>query len=287
MGLDRSKQLVAEGFELAATRAVALPFTIWKVNLEVEFDRELRLAEETVLRLIAAGVTKPDQISSLMGLSPGVIVQATIVNLLRKGLVSHIDVLAVTPLGRQAIHSQIAKGQRTYEDIHLEHDPYRNSFQWKTDEASLKSHKDVKEAGLHSLPIPIELTRLDVETHAPQNAQGRSFALHPAMGALQAMFDTDKRLAILPNVGTLILPTSKTQYGQASHPKPVSLFSHNDQQNTWQSFQPEGATVGWGGRMGDLLASMNSRAVFTSITAGGNAVWLSGNEVRQYQVTSK
>lgn len=164
MGLDRSKQLVAEGFELAATRAVALPFTIWKVNLEVEFDRELRLAEETVLRLIAAGVTKPDQISSLMGLSPGVIVQATIVNLLRKGLVSHIDVLAVTPLGRQAIHSQIAKGQRTYEDIHLEHDPYRNSFQWKTDEASLKSHKDVKEAGLHSLPIPVELTRLDVET---------------------------------------------------------------------------------------------------------------------------
>jgi len=121
---------------------------------------------------------------------------------------------------------------------------------------------------------------------APTNAQGRSFALHPAMGTLQTMFDTDKRLAILPNVGTLILPTSKTQYGQASHPKPVSLFSHNDQQNTWQSFQPEGATVGWGGRMGDLLASMNSRAVFTSITAGGNAVWLSGNEVRQYQVTS-
>jgi len=38
--------------------------------------------------------------------------------------------------------------------------------------------------------------------------------------------------------------------------------------------------------MGDLLASMNSRAVFTSISAGGNAVWLSGNEVRQYQVSS-
>ena len=121
---------------------------------------------------------------------------------------------------------------------------------------------------------------------APTNAQGRSFALHPAMGALQAMFDTDKRLAILPNVGTLILPTNKTQYASASHPKPVNLFSHNDQQNTWQSFHPEGATVGWGGRMGDLLASMNSRTVFTSITAGGNAVWLSGNEVRQYQVTS-
>lgn len=121
---------------------------------------------------------------------------------------------------------------------------------------------------------------------APTNAQGRSFALHPAMGTLQSMFNTDRRLAILPNVGPLILPTSKPQYSQSNHPKPASLFSHNDQQNTWQSFQPEGATIGWGGRMGDLLASMNSRTVFTSITAGGNAVWLSGNEVRQYQVTS-
>lgn len=120
----------------------------------------------------------------------------------------------------------------------------------------------------------------------PTNAQGRSFALHPAMGTLQTMFNTDRRVAILPNVGPLILPTNKTQYSQSNHPKPVSLFSHNDQQNTWQSFLPEGATVGWGGRMGDLLASMNSRTVFTSITAGGNAVWLSGNEVRQYQVTN-
>lgn len=121
---------------------------------------------------------------------------------------------------------------------------------------------------------------------APANAQGRSFALHPAMGTLQAMFDTDKRLAILPNVGPLVMPTTKAQYGQATHPKPASLFSHNDQQNTWQSFRPEGATTGWGGRMGDLLASMNSRSVFTSISAGGNAVWLSGQDVRQYQVSS-
>jgi len=121
---------------------------------------------------------------------------------------------------------------------------------------------------------------------APTNAQGRTFALHPAMASLQAMFNTDKRLAILPNVGPLIMPTNKTQYGTTSFPKPASLFSHNDQQNTWQSFKPEGATVGWGGRMGDLLAGMNSRSVFTAITAGGNAVFVSGEDVRQYQVSS-
>jgi uncharacterized protein (DUF1501 family) len=121
---------------------------------------------------------------------------------------------------------------------------------------------------------------------APTRNQGRTYALHPTMAPLQAMFDTDKRLAILPNVGPLILPTTKAQYGQSSHPKPRSLFSHNDQQNTWQSFSTEGATRGWGGRMADLLASMNSRSIFTSISTSGSAVWLAGQDVQQYQVSS-
>ena len=81
---------------------------------------------------------------------------------------------------------------------------------------------------------------------APLNAQGRTFALHPSMGALRTLFDTDKRLAIVPNIGPLVIPTTKAQYGQSSHPKPASLFSHNDQQNTWQALAPEGATQGWG-----------------------------------------
>ncbi len=118
----------------------------------------------------------------------------------------------------------------------------------------------------------------------PTNAQGRSFALHPVMGSLQTMFNTDKRLAIVPNIGPLILPTSKAQYSLNSHPKPASLFSHNDQQNTWQAMAPEGATSGWGGRMGDLLGSMNGKPVFTSISAAGNAVWLAGQSIQQYQV---
>ena len=120
----------------------------------------------------------------------------------------------------------------------------------------------------------------------PANAQGRSFALHPVMGSLQTMFDADKRLAILPNIGPLVMPTSKAQYGQNTHPKPASLFSHNDQQNTWQALAPEGATRGWGGRMGDLLASGNGKPVFTSISAAGNAVWLAGESIQQYQVST-
>jgi uncharacterized protein (DUF1501 family) len=119
---------------------------------------------------------------------------------------------------------------------------------------------------------------------SPLNNQGRTYALHPLMGSLQTLFNTDKRLAVLSNIGPLVRPTNKTQYAQLSYPKPARLFSHNDQQNTWQALGPEGATQGWGGRMGDYLAGMNNQAVFTSVSASGNAVWASGSAVQQYQV---
>ncbi len=119
----------------------------------------------------------------------------------------------------------------------------------------------------------------------PLNAQGRTFALHPVMGTLQTMFGpTERRLAIIPNIGPLVMPTTKPQYAQANFPKPTRLFSHNDQQSTWQALAPEGATRGWGGRMGDALAAMNTRTVFTAVSASGNAVWLNGQSVQQYQV---
>jgi uncharacterized protein (DUF1501 family) len=119
---------------------------------------------------------------------------------------------------------------------------------------------------------------------APARPQGHSYALHPMLGALQTMFNDEKRLAIVPNVGPLIVPTSKSQYGLATHPRPAHLFSHNDQSNFWQAFQPEGARRGWGGMMADLFAAQNGRAVFSSISTSGNNVWLSGDTVRQYQV---
>ncbi|HEY2977669.1 MAG TPA: DUF1501 domain-containing protein, partial [Burkholderiaceae bacterium] len=118
------------------------------------------------------------------------------------------------------------------------------------------------------------------------NLPGVGFALHPLMGSLQTMFNTDHRLAVVANVGPLLRPTSKAQYGQSTHPKPPSLFSHNDQQNTWQALAPEGATQGWGGRLADMLIGMNGKPVFTAVSASGTAVWLAGAQVRQYQVST-
>ena len=120
---------------------------------------------------------------------------------------------------------------------------------------------------------------------SPIDPQGRAYALHPLLGSLQSMFDTERRLAVVANIGPLVAPTTKAQYSQPTHPRPPRLFSHNDQQSIWQTMMPEGATVGWGGRLADMVRGGADGAVFTAISAAGSAVWLSGQDVRQYQVS--
>jgi len=119
----------------------------------------------------------------------------------------------------------------------------------------------------------------------PISNQGRSFAVHPLLTSVRDLFAAG-RLAVLPNIGPLVRPTTKTDYKNSAFPKPASLFSHNDQQSTWQTLSPEGATAGWGGRFGDLLMSQNGSSLFTGISASGNAVWVNGRQVRQYQVST-
>lgn len=114
---------------------------------------------------------------------------------------------------------------------------------------------------------------------------GRQYALAPELAPLMPVFDAGK-MAVLLNVGTLVQPTTKAQYNARSVPLPPKLFSHNDQQSYFQASNPEGATSGWGGRIGDLFQSGNGNATLTCINASGNAVFLSGRQAVQYAVSS-
>ena len=71
-------------------------------------------------------------------------------------------------------------------------------------------------------------------------AGGRQFALAPGLAPLIPIFDAGK-LSVLPNIGTLVQPTTKAQYAARSVPLPPKLFSHNDQQSYWQAASAEGA----------------------------------------------
>lgn len=120
-------------------------------------------------------------------------------------------------------------------------------------------------------------------------ADGRQYALHPAMTALADLFNTAGKMAVQLNVGPLVVPLTRAQYNSSNrklYPQPPKLFSHNDQQSIWQSSSPEGSTVGWGGNIGDLALSQNGNALFTCVSVSGNAVFLSGDTALQYQVST-
>jgi uncharacterized protein (DUF1501 family) len=114
---------------------------------------------------------------------------------------------------------------------------------------------------------------------------GRSYGLAPGLAAWQSLYNSGK-LGVLLNTGPLVVPTTQAQFSNRAVPLPPKLFSHNDQQSVWQSLQPEGATSGWGGRMGDMLLANNAQSTFTCVNVSGNAVYMAGNQAVQYQVSS-
>lgn len=124
---------------------------------------------------------------------------------------------------------------------------------------------------------------------APSNAASfgsRQFALPEELSGIKGLFD-DGNAAIVGNVGPLIQPLNRQQFEQETAPQPKRLFSHNDQQSTWMSSQPEGAQFGWGGRFADavLAAGANSgNREFSTITSLGNELFLTGADARPYQI---
>jgi uncharacterized protein (DUF1501 family) len=127
---------------------------------------------------------------------------------------------------------------------------------------------------------PAELTPLEPTTPLPGSKQ---VALPTALAPLATLFDAGQ-CAIVANVGPLVVPTDRTSFNNRAVPLPPKLFSHNDQQSVWQASVPEGAKYGWGGRIGDMLASQNTNQIFTCNSLTGSAVFLSGQLVQPFQI---
>ena len=117
-------------------------------------------------------------------------------------------------------------------------------------------------------------------------AGGRQYALHPAMTGLTNLFNAGKA-AVQLNVGPLLRPITRAQFtANLGNLLPPKLFSHNDQQSIWQSSSPEGSTIGWGGNTADLALSFNTQTTFSCISVQNNAVFLSGDQAINYQVST-
>lgn len=105
-----------------------------------------------------------------------------------------------------------------------------------------------------------------------------NYGLHPNMPEMQGYFNSQKNLAVLANVGTLVQPTTQQTY-QAYKNLPDNLYSHSDQQDQWQTAQLAGTpNAGWAGKIADAVqSSYNSAALFPPILSiSGNAIFCSG-----------
>jgi len=148
------------------------------------------------------------------------------------------------------------------------------------DAASHASYARIR-AGIALPHDQLQATRLLTAQPLPG---GQEYALHPAMAGLAGLFN-DGQAAALLNVGPLVVPTTRAQYEARAVPLPPKLFSHNDQQSVWQSQAAEGATHGWGGRLGDLALSSNGGSLFSCVSLSGTSALLSGHDTVQYQCT--
>ena len=84
-----------------------------------------------------------------------------------------------------------------------------------------------------------------------------AYGLHPSLGVgatnngIHELWGLNK-MAVVTNVGTLVMPTTKAQYQTPTHPKPYQLFSHSDQVSQYQGGRSDQQSfTGWGGRLSD------------------------------------
>lgn len=121
----------------------------------------------------------------------------------------------------------------------------------------------------------------------PVTPGSTSLGLHPAMTEIHQLFEQGK-VAFVSNVGTLVEPTTKQQLEDGTVQIPVGLLSHSDQVMHWQTAIPQDrSSQGWGGKMADILQSMNSNQdISMNISLSGNNIFQSGNQSYAYTINS-
>ena len=120
-----------------------------------------------------------------------------------------------------------------------------------------------------------------------QVGSAANFGFHPNLPELQGLFNNQKVVAALTNVGTLVQPTTPAQYKKQLS-LPENLFSHSDQQNQWQTTQLSGLpNAGWAGRVADnVQPTFNSAATFPPvISLAGNAIFGTGVASRPFTMS--
>ncbi len=103
---------------------------------------------------------------------------------------------------------------------------------------------------------------------------GHTFGLHTALAPLANLYN-QKRLALVANVGPLIVPTTAQQVRDGSVALPPFLLSHSDQADMQQGWMGDADASGWAGRSLELLPSSMHNAL-SAVTMDNNRTLVLG-----------
>jgi uncharacterized protein (DUF1501 family) len=133
----------------------------------------------------------------------------------------------------------------------------------------------------------LAIPRASLKPLTVQTGDGRQYGFHPNLPELANLFNQGK-LTMVANVGTLVGPTTRSDYVNGTAAVPDNLFSHQDQAVQWMTSVPDRGDIrtGWGGRAADLLASLNSNSkVSLALSIAGTNTFEVGNVVIPYLIS--
>jgi uncharacterized protein (DUF1501 family) len=106
-------------------------------------------------------------------------------------------------------------------------------------------------AAIRDAASGIKIDQTNAVPVRPPSAGGPRFFFNPSMTGVRQLFQQGK-LAAVVNVGPLAEPTTRDTYLNGNVRLPINLFSHSDQQTSWQTSIATGnSPTGWGGRIID------------------------------------
>lgn len=126
---------------------------------------------------------------------------------------------------------------------------------------------------------------LDISTlqPLPHLSEQDAYGLHPALVNVARLY-SEKRAAVVCNVGPLIAPSLKQVLRQDHSKIPDSMLAHSECVNQWCSASAyDGAETGWGGRLADVLASSVGHTV-SAFDVGANGIFTVGRNTEAISI---
>ena len=120
----------------------------------------------------------------------------------------------------------------------------------------------------------------------PPSMSGQVYGLHPALSPLHTLWNAGK-MAVVCNVGCLVQPLTRATY-QSGAPRPYQLFSHPDQAEQFRTaISSYKSTTGWGGRLADRTATLNTNPAIPMITSiSGASIFTNGANTKPLIVSA-